>query len=193
MITPRQVLLFSGHMIDKAERKEPRFPPRAEAAVAAAIIARVNELKVAPEDLGITEGACGGDILFAEALLSHGASLELRLPFIEPVFIEKSVAYPKQTPPPDRWAERFRALRNHPRVTVHAMPDEQGPLPPDTDPYEQCNLWMLRDALAFGADRLRFICLWNGGGGDGPGGTAHMKKSVEEAGGQVAWIDIREV
>jgi hypothetical protein len=191
------VLLFSGHMIDALERekdgKAPRFPPSAEAKADAAIALAMANLAVSENDLGITEGACGGDLIFAEALLARGASLELRLPFDEATFIEKSVAYEKATPPPDLWLPRFREVRAHPSVTVKAMPDERGPLPSAEDPYERCNLWMLRDALAYGADRVRFICLWNGAGGDGPGGTEHMMKSIREAGGQAIWLDTREL
>lgn len=189
----RQVLLFSGHMIDAEGREMPRFPPRAEGAAAAAIAAAVDHLEVGSKDLGMTEGACGGDILFAEALLARGASLELRLPFLESEFIEKSVGFPKDTPPPDRWVERFLAVRNSPRVVARPMPDEHESLPPADDPYEQCNLWMLRDALSFGADRVRLLCLWDGAGGDGAGGTAHMKQSIEQAGGRVMWLDTREL
>jgi hypothetical protein len=187
-----QVLLFSGHMIDAADRETPRFPPSAEGAANAAIIAAIDALEVRPGDLGLTEGACGGDILFAEALLGRGASLELRLPFAEPEFIEKSVAYAKRTPPPDRWVARFRALTRHEHVLVRSMPEER-PLPQAADPYEQCNLWMVRDALAFGPHRVRFICLWNGAGGDGPGGTAHMMESISHAGGQAIWLDTRKL
>jgi hypothetical protein len=187
----RQVLLFSGHMIDDDERKEPRFPSGMEDVATAAIVAAVDELPVGPDDLGITEGACGGDLLFAEALLARGASLELRLPFREPLFIEKSVAYPKNTPPPDRWLERFRAVRNHERVIVRPMPDERKPLPQAKSPYEQCNLWMLRDALAFRADRVRFLCLWDGEEADKRGGTAHMMESIRQAGGKAIWLDTR--
>ncbi len=35
------------------------------------------------------------------------------------------------------------------------------------DPFERCNLWLLYTALAWGVDQVRFICLWNGSGGDG--------------------------
>ena len=189
---PRQVILFSGHMIDAADRKQPRFPPGAESNAAAAIAAALRELDAGPDDLGITEGACGGDLLFAEALLARGAALGLCLPFREPSFIEKSVAFAKKTPPADKWLERFHAVKRHDRVTVREMPDESD-LPKAEDPYEQCNLWMLRDTLAHGAPRARIICLWNGAGGDGPGGTAHMMKSVEEAGGKAIWLDTRKL
>ena len=185
---PGQFILFSGHMIDAADRKEPRFPPGVEGVAAGAIAAALAELNASASDIGITEGACGGDLLFSEALLARGASLELRLPFRQAEFIEKSVAFAKKTPPPDRWLERFRKVARHERVTVREMPDEAD-LPTAEDPYEQCNLWMLRDALTHGAKRASIICLWNGSGGDGPGGTAHMMKSVEDAGGRSIWLD----
>jgi len=190
---PGQVVLFSGHMIDAATRKQPRFPPSAEGKAAAAINGAVEDLDVGADDLGITEGACGGDLLFAEAMLAHGTSLELYLPFRQPTFIEKSVSYPKNTPPPDRWLERFLEVTRHDRVKVREMPDQGANLPKAEDPFEQCNLWMLRDALAYGAPRTRIICLWNGAGGDGPGGTEHMMKSVEQAGGQAIWLDTRKL
>jgi hypothetical protein len=189
----RHVLLFSGHMIDAASRKTPRFPSRAESAAAAAIETALRQLQAGPDDLGLTEGACGGDLLFAEALLARGASLQLRLPFHEARFRKKSIAYPKKKPPSDRWLSRFLAVRDHPRVTVHAMPDSAVSLPRIADPYERCNRWMLRDALAFGATRVRFICLWNGEKPDGRGGTAHMMRCVQEQGGQEVWLDTRKL
>lgn len=187
---PKQVLLFSGHMIDAAGRKQPRFPPGAERAAAAAIAAEIARLNVAPNDLGISEAAAGGDILFAEAMLARGASLDLRLPFHVAEFFEKSVAYRKAVKA-DSWPERFETLLKHERVTVREMPDERGDLPKAGNPYAQCNLWILRDALAFGAERVRLICLWDGGEGDGPGGTAHMMGEIEKAGGSAIWLDTR--
>ncbi len=46
-------------------------------------------------------------------------------------------------------------------------------------------------ALACGIDKLRFVALWDGGGGDGPGGTAHMYNEVKRRTGRVIWLDIR--
>ena len=59
--------------------------------------------------------------------------------------------------------------------------------------YERCNLSMLERALSFGTDKVRFICVWNGEGGDGPGGTAHMREAVQKSGGMQCWIDTRTV
>jgi hypothetical protein len=39
--------------------------------------------------------------------------------------------------------------------------------------------------------KARFICLWNGSRGDGPGGTEHMYNEMKRRTGQVTWIDTR--
>ena len=69
---PRQVFLFSGHMIDAPDRKDPRFPADKEKIAADAIAAKLDELKAGPEDLAFCGGACGGELLFAEACLERG-------------------------------------------------------------------------------------------------------------------------
>ena len=190
---PRQIFLFSGHMIDKPDRKLPRFPPDCEPKIAAAIDATLTELGAGPVDLGITQGACGGDLLFAEAMLKRGAALELHLPLPEATFISKSVAFDKASSTvPDRWRERFFAVRNQRSVRTTVMPATGGSEASD-GVFERCNLWMLERAFSFGADKVRFICVWNGEGGDGPGGTDHMRESVLKSGGAECWIDSRKL
>ena len=49
--------------------------------------------------------------------------------------------------------------------------------------------WFASPDPETGATRLRFITLWDGGGGDGPGGTRHMVEAVRRAHGEVRWID----
>jgi hypothetical protein len=191
MPDPHRVFLFSGHMIDAVDRPKPRFPPDKEPIAAQAIASALDELGAGADDLGITEGACGGDLLFAEAMLARGAQLELRLPFDEETFVRGSVAFAKAPTVPDRWAERFRAARTNPGTRVLVMPEVLGPLPAGEDPYARCNLWMLEAGLAMGASRLVLVCLWDGGGGDGPGGTADMVRQVEGRGGTVRRLDTR--
>jgi hypothetical protein len=60
---------------------------------------------------------------------------------------------------------------------------------PGEDAFVRANLWLLESALAFGAGKLICICLWDGGGGDGPGGTRHLVDAVRAAGGRVVRID----
>ena len=74
------------------------------------------------------------------------------------------------------------------------MPHELGPpIPADENPYERNNLWMLQSATRFGAQKMVFICLWNGEGGDGPGGTRHLMEEARRGGRQVFWLDTRKL
>jgi tetratricopeptide (TPR) repeat protein len=185
---PRQVILFSGHMIDEADRATPRFPAAMEARAAQKIAAVLDQLGANADDLAFTQGACGGDLLFTEACLQRGIKVQWLQPYREPEFIQKSVVNCGES-----WRSRYydaRAKTPPPRFA----PDELGEPPPNAEPgyaYTRCNLWLLYSALACGIDKVRFVCLWNGSGGDGPGGTEHMYDEVERRTGRVSWIDTR--
>lgn len=185
---PRQVLLFSGHMVDAPDRKTPRFPADKEAAAAQAIECALERLGAGPEDLAFCQAAAGGDLLFLEACHRRGVRCRVMLPLDEPEFIEKSIA---PSAGGDKWRDRFYAMKRKLLGPIRTMPDELGPPPANADPFERCNLWLMYSALACGIDKLRFVALWDGGGGDGPGGTGHMYNEVKRRTGRVAWIDIR--
>jgi hypothetical protein len=192
-VPPRQVLLFSGHLMDAPGRAVPRFPPALEAAARHAIDAELQRLGAGPADLALAQAAAGGDLLFLEACQRRGLQLQVLLPFDEARFLDESVrgaAYNAEHGP---WVGRYQALRQRLGRPPRLMPDELGPLPPGADAFEQCNRWLLDTALAAATDGLSFICLWNGGGGDGPGGTAHMVDEVKRRGGSVCWIDTRRL
>jgi tetratricopeptide (TPR) repeat protein len=187
---PRNVFLFSGHMIDKPGRQPPRFP-NDKAAIAAERIEEALICQGAGEgDLALTQGAAGGDLLFAEACAKLGVRLQLLQPFPEAEFIQRSILPSEQGP---SWRERYFKLKAQLPMPPRSMPDALGPLPKGIDPYERCNLWLLYTALACGIDKVHFICLWNGEGGDGPGSTAHMCREVNDRTGQVIWIDTRKL
>lgn len=181
---PRLVVLFSGHMIDRPDRPEPRFPPDKENMAGDAIKAMLDELQVGPGDLAICGGACGGDLLFAEAALARGSRVELHLPFPEPTFMATSVTFAGPA-----WRDRFVAVRDHERTELLVMPDRLGRELSRIDPYERNNSWMLYTALAWGAKKVRFVALWDGKGGDDRGGTEHMFRTVQEHAGQVYHLD----
>jgi tetratricopeptide (TPR) repeat protein len=190
---PRQVFLFSGHMVDAPGRESPRFPADREAVAAQRIAAALDTLGAGPGDLALTQGASGGDILFLEACRERGVRLQLMLPFDEPEFIERSVSPATNG---EHWRDRYYAIRAGLLDAPRIMPTELGPPPgavhgDPADPFERCNLWLLHTALAWGPEKVRFICLWNGSGGDGPGGTAHMYEEVKRRTGRVSWIDTR--
>ena len=115
------------------------------------------------------------------------------LPFEEPEFIERSVLRASNG---EHWRQRYFTLTDGLDEEPRIMPAELGEPPKDArgdalNPFERCNLWLLYTALAWGIDKLRFVCLWDGGGGDGPGGTAHMYREVRRRSGRVSWLDTR--
>jgi hypothetical protein len=186
--TPRLVFLFSGHMIDRPDRPEPRFPPEKVDAAAAAIASQLEALRACDRDVAFCSAACGGDLLFARACLDRGVSLRIRLPFPEPEFLNQSVRFAG-----DRWVHEYFAVTKHHNSQVSVMPDALGPTPEGVDPFARNNLWLMDDALASGAGELHFICLWDGHAGDGPGGTQHMYDTVVQHAGQVHVIDPRKL
>jgi hypothetical protein len=187
---PRQVFLFSGHMIDAPGRQPPRFPAVKESAAVQKIGEALDQLGAGPDDLALAQGASGGDLLFLEACKERGVRMQLLLPLEEPDFIDRSIL---PSDGGDKWRDRFYRLTSGLKDAPLIMPDELGPLPKDVDAFERCNLWLLYTALSYGIDKVRFICLWNGGGGDGLGGTAHMYEEVKRRTGRVTWIDSRSL
>lgn len=192
---PDRVFLFSGHRIDAPDRRTPRFPPRSEAVAAAGIGAALDVWGASPGDLALAQGASGGDLLFLEACLARGLRLLMLLPFAESEFIESSIL-----PSADgrHWRERYYALKSRLLVPPRVVPaDLELPaclgVPEGAGPYERCNLWLLHTALAWGADKLHFLCLWNGGGADGAGGTAHLYSEARRRRARVTWLDTRSL
>jgi tetratricopeptide (TPR) repeat protein len=187
---PRQVILFRGHMVDAPDRPSARFPGDKEGVAAHKIDEALDGLGASAEDLAFSQAAAGGDLLFLEACQERCVRCQILLPFREPEFIERSILPSAQG---DTWRERYFKMKERLHDPIRVMPDELGPLPCGVDPFERCNLWLLYTTLAWGIDKARFICLWNGAGGDGPGGTEHMYTEVKKRTGQVTWIDTRKL
>jgi len=183
---PNNAVIFSGHMIDAPDRKTPRFPPDKESVAAAAIANTLAEIGTERGDLAICGGACGGDLLFAEACLARGMRLELYIPFDEPTFLANSVDFANAD-----WRDRYLAARS--KATLHVMPDELGPLTVGENPYERNNRWMLESAARFGDEKIAFISLWNGQGGDGPGGAHHFMEEARRKTARTYWLDTRKL
>ncbi len=183
---PRNVLLFSGHMIDVPGRPAARFPSRAVPIADRAIATKLDELQAGPEDVAICGGACGGDLLFALAALQRGAQLEMYLPLDEATFLASSVDFAGS-----EWRARFEQAKAQSLVQV--LPADHCNPATGENAYEANNRRMLDRARAFADARLQFICLWNGAAGDGPGGTAGMMREVQRLGGAAHWLDTRSL
>ncbi len=188
---PGKVFLFSGHLIDAPDRDTPRFPAEKESIAGQKILSSLERLGAGPDDLALTQGACGGDILFTEACQKLGVRVQWMQPFGGPKFIERSVVRCGES-----WRDRYLSCKNKLSYPIRQAPLELGELPENFDhgyPYERCNLWLLYTALSYGIDKVYFISLWDGKGGDGPGGTAHMHKQIKNRTGNVTWIKTQDL
>jgi hypothetical protein len=187
------VILFTGHRIDTPGRKEPRFPadkePIARERIKEKLRERLDQIKgSAPR--GLAGGASGGDILFHEVCAELGIPVDLYLALPPDAFCEASV---EDSGP--QWEKRFYDLvANHPDRRVLGESDE---LPvwlrskANYDLWKRNNLWMLHNAIALAGKNIALIALWNGQGGDGPGGTEDMLKEVEKLKARTMIIDTK--
>ena len=189
----RQVILFTGHMIDKPDRKEPRFPASAESRARAAIEKEVRQLVEALPGpaLGVAGGANGGDILFHEICASLKIPTRVLLTLPEGPFIAESVAGGGPG-----WIGRFNSL-----MTSHPGKNEVQVLsgskdlpswmraPAGYDVWQRTNIWLLEEALASGAPNLSLIALWDRKSGDGPGGTKDLVEQARKHGVNTILLD----
>jgi hypothetical protein len=189
-----RVIVFSGHRIDAPGRKQPRFPPesvdRATDMVRAAVAAEKELARGAPVE-GIAGGASGGDILFHEICADQGIPTTLLLALPRDAFAAASVA----DAGPD-WLERFRILTEH--LTVKFLSNSTE-LPrwlaarEDYSIWQRNNRWTLHTALSRTDLDVSLVVLWDGKGGDGPGGTEDMVKLANSRGVRVVHLPASEL
>ena len=169
---PRRVYLFSGHMVDRRDRPVARFPAEREGEVVRRLEEILAREGAGPADLGLCGGAAGGDLIFAETCVGRGVPLELLLPQPLRAFLEQSV-----DPSGAGWRERFVAVAGTDGVRLEVMAGSRAS-GRNRGLYSRHVGWLVERSLAWGADRLTVIALWDGKPGDGSGGTADL---VEEA------------
>ena len=135
--SPPVVVAFAGHMIDHPNRSQPRFPPSIEGDVKRGLL---NALKSLNAKIGYCSLACGGDILFAEAMEEAGGELNLFLPFKQEDFIAASVRFAGE-----EWVQRFTRLVNKYPVTYLTQDSYDG----------HADLFALQITIIFGLSVLR--------------------------------------
>jgi class 3 adenylate cyclase len=181
------VIVFAGHMIDRPERREPRFPQELESGVVAQIQQKIDRLK---PRFGFSSAACGSDILFLEAMLERGAEVSIVLPYNEEEFIRDSVEI---GPKAKKWRERFDVvLARAARVTTASKQKlEIGGVS-----YDFCNQLL----LGLAAIRCRQldstlipVAVWNERPGDGPGGTASVVETWKKLGYRPEIISLKKL
>lgn len=174
-------LIFTGHMIDAPDRAMPRFPAEKEEAAGEEIYHYVRKQsdEVNGNLVGISSGACGGDILFIEACQKLEIENYLFLPFSHEEFLKSSVNITSDS----CWELRF--------LTIWEGLDERHKevIKPDKtlNVYDACNLRMLDFGKGIG-ERVDLLALWDGIAPEKPGGTADFVRRVKEQNGQVHQI-----
>jgi class 3 adenylate cyclase len=167
-LRPRIVVHYAGHMIG----------PRFSEAQTAALAPRVEAL-LSQRDVGVGVGvgfgslASGADIVIAEALLKHGAGLELVFPFRLDEFVDVSVR-----PAGESWVQRFEYCAKKARSRTFATDDSYL-----GDEY----LFTYANGLGMGLalqraqsldTEARLLAVWDGGGAGGRSGAAGTAVNV---------------
>jgi len=180
-----RVVAFAGHLIDAPDRAVPRFPAALEAAAAAAIRARLEALDAG---FGFSSAACGGDILFLEALRGRGAETTIVLPYGADQFERDSV----DVVPGAGWPARFRRALAEARDVFLAAEQR---IAAGGMSYEYAAL-LIEGLAGVRADELDAellpLVLWDGAAG-GRGGTAPTVERWRRNGRRVEVIDLQEI
>ena len=115
LLKPPTIVIFTGHMIDRADRRNPRFPSEIAEDIKKEISWQLNELNAS---IGYSSASCGADILFIEAMLERNAEVNVFLPFCKEDFIKTSVSYAGE-----EWIDRFENVMK--KVTIKYITKEQ--------------------------------------------------------------------
>ena len=189
--TPRQVLLFSGHMMDTPDRATPRFPPALEPAVARALDQALDTLDAGPADLALCQASAGGDLMFLEACVARGLACQVLLPFDEPQFLQHSVLPSAHG---EAWRARWLALKPRLGRVPRVLPDALGPGPADANPFEPFPQPLAAQYRAGQRPGPAAFCLPVGrAGGRRPGRDPPFVAGGQPATGEVRWIDSRSL
>ncbi len=184
------VAVFAGHMVDRPERKAPRFPEALAGRVQAEIAARLRRFRIG---VGYSSAACGSDILFLESLdrsrRRQPVELHAILPFQRDEFRGESV----DSVGGPSWGKRFEAiLKKVDRVETASLQRIEGP-GVAYDYSSQLALGLASMKATQLESNLTAIAVWDGEPGDGPGGTHSIVKLWREFGLSPEIIDLKRL
>jgi hypothetical protein len=136
--------------------------------------------------IGLSSAACGSDILFLEAMLKREGEINVILPHIKEEFIKSSVTLI----PGSDWGPRFEAVLEQATQVIIASENRASG---NAMVYEYANL--LLDGLAILRAKMLDtelipLVVWDGGVGDGPGGTSSLIQHWRSHGLEPEIIDI---
>jgi len=179
------VVAFAGHMIDQPDREPPRFPPDLADDVYAQILERLERLECR---VSFGSAACGADILFSEAMLELNGEAHVVLPYPRDQFVADSVDIAG-----GNWPDRFDRVLEEATSVITASSSR---VTSGSVSYHYADL------LVYGLAEMRArelqtglipMAVWDGGPGDGSGGTESIVQHWQQLGHEVKVIDTREL
>src|SRR6266403_3617860 len=159
-------ILFTGHMLDRSDRVQPRFPTSLQNQIALRIAA---ELETACATDGFASAACGGDILFLEAMMARGGRIHVTLPCAVEAFRDDCA----DVIPGADWGVRFDRILKAAH-TVEILGEQYAS--DNAVASECCNRIMVGLAQRCAQDKGEapmVIALWDGRSGDAAVGGTH--------------------
>jgi class 3 adenylate cyclase len=180
-----RVVVFAGHMIDQPGRATPRFPAVLEPAVHSALRERLKQIDAG---FGYAAAACGGDILFHEALLELGGETHVILPYARELFIRDSVDFAGAG-----WRARCEDVIKRAEEVQEASGQR---LIGGGASYDYANLLLQGLACLRGEQfdtELVAMAVWDGKPGDGPGGTASVVERWKRLSYRVELINLTDL
>ncbi len=176
------VAVFSGHMVDAPDRPAPRFPASLIGRVSAAIHDAIVQHGV---EIGVAGAACGGDILFLEAMQGLGKETIIVLPHPAEAFRKVSVTESGG----EEWGRRFDAVISNATEVIVLAPHLGEDLAYQFQGAVMAGIALQRaraiDGHAIG------LALWDGQQG-GVGGTGAVVEEWAARGIEVACLPLGE-
>jgi len=175
------VVAFSGHMLDQAGQKKPRFPETAAEPVKRRIAEILQRLDVR---IGYASAACGADILFHECLQERGGESNVVLPFAREDFMRTSVNFAGPV-----WVKRVERILSGSSMVEQAT---RGGYGGEDQLFAYANRLIMGKAIL----RSRFLeteplllAVWDRARGGKPGGTAESVQTWKASGFPAIVID----
>lgn len=172
-----RIVIFAGHMMDRKDRENKRFPAEIEHLIYDRI---AEELDRSDAVIGYSSAACGSDILFLEALIKQGGEANILLPYKRDEFRKDSVDIIEG----EQWGLRYSWLLQKADAN-NVIEVSQNKLGRESISYQYTNLLLLGYACLrakqLGA-KLTGLAVWDGKPGDGYGGTASAVEQWKKLG-----------
>ncbi|TVQ04676.1 MAG: SLATT domain-containing protein [Balneolaceae bacterium] len=185
----KNVLLFTGHLVDGANRLKKRFAGKSVSQVRSLMKVYLDEeYRLQPPKVAVCSLGAGGDIIFADEVLKKGTPLVIFLPFDKERFKAESVSYPKDlnSDETDVWGEEFERILSLAESVIYS--EESGN---SENPFERCNNSMADyalDAANGDKDFVSVFALLRPEEQKLKGGTAHFVEELKKKGIPVQMI-----